>query len=259
MYRLNKHFKHFTSTTNNKNLPVIVNNINNVLEFTLNRPKALNALNLEMIEIIQNNIKNLNKNDKAIILKGSGNKAFCAGGDVVAVTLAGRDGDRSDENNLSRTFFRDEYICDHTIASLNIPTIALMDGIVMGGGVGLSINCDYRIATSTSLFAMPEATIGFFCDVGGSYFLPRLPGKIGLYLALTGARLNGSELLEAGVASHYYDTTNKKNTLDYLINKISQSDCKTEDMVPLLDELCMNPKDIPSTFIKGCLISILVE
>jgi len=100
-------------------------------------------------------------------------------------------------------FFKKEYKLNLTIGSLKIPHISLLNGIVMGGGVGLSVHGSHRIATETSLFAMPETAIGFFCDVGGSYFLSRLPHSIGIYLALTGQRLKGKELVAAGIATHY--------------------------------------------------------
>lgn len=104
---------------------------------------------------------------------------------------------------LGLEFFREEYRLNNQIGSMAIPYVALLNGIVMGGGVGLSVHGAYRVATEKAVFAMPETAIGFFPDVGGSHFLPRLPGKLGIYLALTGARLHGRDLFKAGIATHF--------------------------------------------------------
>ena len=132
-----------------------------------------------------------------MVLLCSGKKAFCAGGDVRAVTDSAKEG-----TDLYKDFFREEYTLNALIGTLHIPYIALIDGITMGGGVGLSVHGRYRVATEKTLFAMPETAIGLFPDVGGTYFLPRLGGKLGLYLALTGYRLKGADNLRAGVATH---------------------------------------------------------
>ncbi|XP_067931950.1 3-hydroxyisobutyryl-CoA hydrolase, mitochondrial-like [Watersipora subatra] len=170
---------------------------------TLNRPKALNALNLNMVEKIIPSLQDWIAPDSKvsmIILKGAGEKAFCAGGDVRAVTEEGR----KDPKSLNAThFFRREYVLDHLIGSCPIPFIALIDGITMGGGVGLSVHAPFKVATEKTLFAMPETAIGLFPDVGGSHFLTRLNGALGMYLALTGARLKGEHVYKAGIASHY--------------------------------------------------------
>lgn len=163
----------------------------------LNRPKALNALNLSMIRQIYPTLQRWEKEKSMIVVKGVGDKAFCAGGDVRAVTEAGKSGD-----SLTQDFFREEYKLNYLIGSLKIPYIALIHGITMGGGVGLSVHGKYRVATEKTLFAMPETAIGLFPDVGGSFFLPRLEGHLGLYLALTGYRLKGTDVLKAGIATH---------------------------------------------------------
>ncbi|CAB3369480.1 Hypothetical predicted protein [Cloeon dipterum] len=164
---------------------------------TLNRPKALNALNLNMIKSITPTLDQWDKDKSAIIIKGAGEKAFCAGGDVRAVTEAAKVGD-----SFASDFFRVEYQLNALINRLKVPYVALIDGITMGGGVGLSVHGRFRVATENTLFAMPETAIGLFPDVGGSYFLPRLPGKLGMFLALTGYRLKGADVLHAGVATH---------------------------------------------------------
>ncbi|XP_070566285.1 3-hydroxyisobutyryl-CoA hydrolase, mitochondrial-like isoform X2 [Ptychodera flava] len=181
---------------------VILEKINKKGVITLNRPKALNALNLSMIRKIYPQLKQWEEDGETslVIIKGSGEKSFCAGGDIKAVTDAGRKGDR-----LSADFFREEYILNYAIGTLQIPYIALIDGITMGGGVGLSVHGHFRVATPRTLFAMPETGIGLFPDVGGGYFLPRLGGKLGIYLALSGFRLRGRDVHKAGVATHFVD------------------------------------------------------
>lgn len=140
-----------------------------------------------------------------IIIGGAGPKAFCAGGDVAALALQNASG--AEGPAASQRYFGLEYQLDHLIATYTKPYIAYMDGITMGGGVGLSVHAPIRIATERTVFAMPETTIGFFPDVGGSFFLPRLEGRTGTYLALTSERLNGVNAFYAGVATHYIDSS----------------------------------------------------
>ncbi|KAK7060676.1 hypothetical protein SK128_017312 [Halocaridina rubra] len=169
---------------------------------TLNRPKALNAFNYNMIKLIYPTLKEWEHNKSMVIIKGAGEKAFCAGGDVRAIADTALD-----ENAIGNYFFREEYILNCLIGTLHVPYIALIDGITMGGGVGLSVHGQYRVGTERTLFAMPETGIGLFPDVGGSHFLPRLGGRLGMYLALTGHRLKGWDVLKAGVATHMCDSS----------------------------------------------------
>ena len=141
----------------------------------------------------------------AVIIAGAGEKAFCAGGDVAAVALSNKQG--ADGRAEATHYFGLEYTLDHLIATYTQPYIAYMDGITMGGGVGLSVHAPLRIATERTVFAMPETTIGFFPDVGASFFLPRLDGALGAYLALTSARLDGANAYYAGVATHFLHST----------------------------------------------------
>ncbi|NXF19580.1 HIBCH protein, partial [Rhodinocichla rosea] len=170
---------------------------------TLNRPKALNALNLSMIQKIYPQIKMWEQDPETflIIIKGTGGKAFCAGGDIRAITEAGKVGDK-----LIQDFFIGEYRLNNAIGTCKKPYVALIDGITMGGGVGVSVHGHFRVATEKTVFAMPETAIGLFPDVGGGYFLPRLSGKIGYYLALTGCRLKGRDVLKAGIATHFVES-----------------------------------------------------
>lgn len=220
-----------TTTTSAEESVLITTPEEHMLTFTLNRPKALNALNLDMVRLMKHGLdSNDGQKAKAIVLRGAGPKAFCAGGDVVAVRKAGMETEQK-EDNLSKVFFAEEYELDYQISQLKAKTIAIMHGFVMGGGVGISIPCQYRVATPSSVFAMPEAGIGLFCDVGGSYFLPRLPGKIGLYLGLTGARLSGAQLVNAGVASHYIeDDTVLANLEQHVSQALQENGSVTETL-----------------------------
>ncbi len=134
----------------------------------------------------------------AVVIRGAGERAFCAGGDIRALYESGKA-----DTPYALDFYRDEYILDAAIKHFPKPYIALIHGIVMGGGVGVSVHGSHRVADETAMFAMPETGIGLFPDVGGSYFLPRCPGQIGMYLALTGARLKTADALYAGVATHF--------------------------------------------------------
>ena len=166
---------------------------------TLNRPQALNALNRSMCLAIHAQLDAWATDDavRLVIIAGAGDRAFCAGGDVVAVARAGQAG--SDE---WEGFFADEYRMNHAIATYPKPYVALVGGIVMGGGVGLSIHAPFRIANEKTLFAMPETGIGLLPDVGGTHALPRLPGEIGVFAGLTGARFGPGDCIWAGIATH---------------------------------------------------------
>ncbi|XP_067371881.1 3-hydroxyisobutyryl-CoA hydrolase, mitochondrial isoform X2 [Channa argus] len=182
---------------------VLLEKVGRVGVITMNRPKVLNALNLTMIRHIYPQLKKWEHDSETdiIIIKGAGEKAFCAGGDIRAVTEAGKV-----SGSLAQDFFREEYILNNAIGTCKKPYIALIDGITMGGGVGLSVHGRFRVATEKTLFAMPETAIGLFPDVGGGYFLPRLRGKLGLFLALTGFRLKGRDVQRAGVATHFVES-----------------------------------------------------
>lgn len=196
---------------------------------TMNRPKVLNALNFTMIRQIYPQLKKWEKDNETdiVIIKGAGGKAFCAGGDIRAVTEAGKVGDP-----LAQNFFREEYILNNTIGAYRKPYIALIDGITMGGGVGLSVHGRFRVATEKTLFAMPETAIGLFPDVGGGYFLPRLQGKLGLFLALTGFRLKGRDVQRAGLATHFVESNKIPDLEKELVDMKSPS---AEDVSRVLD------------------------
>jgi 3-hydroxyisobutyryl-CoA hydrolase len=182
---------------------VLFNSIYGIRSVELNRPKKLNSLNGSMARKIFPRLKEWEKSNLAnmILISGAGEKALCAGGDVAA--LAKQNAEGPEGQQASTSFFGLEYGLDHMIATYSKPVISYMDGITMGGGVGLSMHAPFRIATERTVFAMPETTIGFFPDVGGSFFLPRLDGETGTYLALTSERLKGVQALYAGIATHY--------------------------------------------------------
>ena len=165
----------------------------------LNRPKALNALTLEMCHALEAQLRAWGADDRiaAVTVRGAGDRAFCAGGDIRRLSQAAQAGD-----DYPYRFWADEYRLNALIKHYPKPYVALVDGIAMGGGVGLSVHGSHRVATERALFAMPETGIGFFPDVGGSYFLSRAPGRIGFYLGLTGARLTSADMLYAGIATH---------------------------------------------------------
>ncbi|KYN29336.1 3-hydroxyisobutyryl-CoA hydrolase, mitochondrial, partial [Trachymyrmex cornetzi] len=166
----------------------------------LNRPKALNSINLSMVQKIYSILKQWESSKKLVIIEAIGEKAFCAGGDIKALVLPLNE---PAGNLQGEEFFRTEYTLNHLIGTYKKPYIAIINGITMGGGVGLSIHGKYRIATEKTLFAMPETAIGLFPDVGATYFLSRLKGRLGLYLGLTGQRLKGFDVFLAGIATHF--------------------------------------------------------
>jgi enoyl-CoA hydratase len=170
---------------------------------TINRPKALNALTLANYRRFDPALRAWEADPAvyAVVVRGAGDRAFCAGGDVRAVYEAGRG--ISGDPDLTAVFFREEYELIRQIHRFRKPYIAIIDGITMGGGAGISVNGVYRIATERTLFAMPETGIGLFPDVGATRFLNRCPGQIGRYLGLTGARLNAADAVYCGFATHF--------------------------------------------------------
>jgi enoyl-CoA hydratase len=167
---------------------------------TLNRPKALNALTLNMVRLMDRQLREWSADARirSVAIEAAGGRAFCAGGDIRALYESGKAGDP-----YAIDFYREEYRLNTLIKRYPKPYIAFMNGIVMGGGVGVSVHGKYRLAGEAIAFAMPETGIGLFPDVGGSYFLPRMPGSFGMYLGLTGARLSAGGAIYAGVATHH--------------------------------------------------------
>jgi enoyl-CoA hydratase len=170
-------------------------------DILLNRPKALNALTLGMVSEITRALESWRADPavERIVVRGAGGRAFCAGGDIRLLHDQGRAGDHA----AQLAFWGEEYVLNHLIQTYPKPYVAVIDGIVMGGGVGISVHGSHRIVGEQTMFAMPEVGIGFFPDVGASYFLPRLPGRIGTWLALTGARIGAGDVLAAGLATSF--------------------------------------------------------
>lgn len=168
---------------------------------SLNRPKALHALTLEMCHAMSAALSDWAEDDtiKAVILDHGEGRGFCAGGDIAFL----RDSALNDGGVSGRKFFHDEYQLNHQMFTYAKPIVAFMDGITMGGGVGISQPAKFRVATENTRFAMPETGIGLFPDVGGGWYLSRLGRRLGQFLALTGARLDGAECLWTGLATHY--------------------------------------------------------
>ena len=170
---------------------------------TLNRPKALNTLTLGMYRSFDPQLVAWGKDPsvRALIVRGAGDRAFCAGGDVRAIYDARMS--PIGQGDLKSDFFREEYWLIERVHRFPKPYVALIDGITMGGGAGISINGSRRVATERTVFAMPEIHIGLFPDVGATRYLNLCPGRIGLYLALTGNRIKAADMLYCGLATHY--------------------------------------------------------
>ncbi len=182
----------------------------------LNRPKAIHALTRAMCDAISAALLAWRDDPavKVVVIDHAEGRGFCAGGDVVMLARSG-----AADGAEARDFFLSEYRLNHLLHTYSKPTIALMDGITMGGGVGLALPCDIRVATENTRFAMPETGIGLFPDVGGGWYLSRLPGRMGQFMALTGARLDGAECHYLRLATHYVDQA----SLPDLLERVSRS------------------------------------
>ncbi len=206
---------------------------------TLNRPKALNSLSTGMCALMDEALTKWATDDAigAVIIQGAGEKAFCAGGDIK--TLA----ENSPEDHHKATeFFATEYVMNSRIYHFPKPYIALLDGITMGGGVGVSVHGSHRIITERCLFAMPESAIGLIPDVGGSYFMPRLPGNLGLYLGLTGVRLKGADILYAGIGTSYMTS----DRIDAFVTALAGADiADATDVDRVIAEFAEDPGEAP--------------
>jgi enoyl-CoA hydratase len=184
----------------------------------LNRPKALNAVTLGMVRALTVQLTAWAEDPAVtrVIVTAAGDKAFCAGGDIRALYELGRAGRFAE----ALTFWREEYQLNAIIKRYPKPYVSLIDGIVMGGGVGISAHGAHRVAGDRYQFAMPEVSIGFFPDVGATWFLPRLPGQIGAFVALTGERLNGGDAARAGIATQRVPSGRFPELLDGLCGTV---------------------------------------
>ena len=205
---------------------------------TLNRPQALNAFTLEMYRALAPMLRQWEPDPeiRAVLIQGAEGRAFCAGGDIRAIYEAGRgiSGDRE----LTSVFFHEEYEIIRDIHRFPKPYVAIIDGITMGGGAGVSVNGAYRIATERTLMAMPETGIGLFPDVGATRFLNLCPGHIGRYLGLTGARLGPADALYCGFATHFVE----RERVPRLIAELARA---ARDVAPVLAAFAEDPGPPP--------------
>lgn len=194
---------------------------------TLHRPQALNALNAAMCLALHQKLDEWGSNDtvKAVVIRGAGERAFCAGGDVVSLYKSGmayRDGNK--DSLEWREFFWNEYRMNTAIKEFPKPYIALLDGITMGGGVGVSVHGSHRIATENTMLAMPETGLGLIPDVGGGWFMPRLPGETGMYLALSSDRMKAAETCALGITQTLVPSEKLEDLIAALANDASNVD-----------------------------------
>lgn len=181
--------------------PIVIRRQGRIGRLTINRPKSLNAIDHAMVRSLHGTLDAWRDIPaiEAVIIEGAGGRAFCAGGDIRQV----RDLVLAGQHAGAKAFFADEYALNLAIARYPKPYVALIDGVCMGGGMGLSIHGSARVVTEAAVLAMPETGIGFFPDIGASFFLPRLPGAYGMFLALTGTRVHGADAVSLGLATHY--------------------------------------------------------
>ncbi len=221
---------------------VIISVEGGVGRIRLNRPKAIHALTTQMCGVMSEALLKWRDDPevRSVLIDHAEGRGFCAGGDVVMLWRSGG-GDAED----AKHFFFAEYQLNHLLFTYPKPTIAIMDGITMGGGVGISLPCKFRIATEATRFAMPETSIGLFPDVGGGWYLPRLPGRVGEFMALTGARLDGAECQYLGLATHYVPQASLPELIDRIITSprlngaignfaVTPPDAKIADNMPAI-------------------------
>lgn len=217
---------------------------NHIGHLTLNRPAGLNALTLDMIRTLQEQLDLWAQDDEvfAVVLRGSGEKAFCAGGDIRALYDSHKNG-----LTVHLDFFFEEYALDLTLHHYRKPVVALMDGYVLGGGMGLAQGADVRIVTERSRLAMPEVAIGYFPDVGASYFLSRVPGELGIYLGVTGVQIGAADALYCGLADwHLHSKLLAK--LDQELDVLSWNGNALKDLQSLL--ATMGVQQLPDAPLK---------
>ncbi|CEA05752.1 enoly-coenzyme A hydratase/isomerase family protein [Pseudomonas saudimassiliensis] len=224
---------------------VLVEVRNRVGHLTLNRPAGLNALNLDMVRQLRQQLDAWLNDDqvRVVVLRANGEKAFCAGGDIRGLYDSYLAGD-----GMYMTFFREEYALDQLIHDYPKPVVALMDGFVLGGGMGLAQAASHRVITEGVKMGMPETGIGYFPDVGGSYFLSRLDGAIGQYLGITGTHIRAADALYCGLADHCLGS-DLVGELDQALDSMQWSDEPASDLDALLHKRAS--QKIPGSEIKA--------
>ncbi len=219
--------------------------IGSVINITLSRPRVLNALNLSMVREISNNIENWenNPNISCVIIDGEGEKAFCAGGDIVSIYHA-----KNSKSSLAKDFFREEYILNTKIKNFTKPWIAILDGISMGGGLGLAMHGSHRLVTENVLAGMPETAIGLFPDVGGGHFLSRARGKLGLYVALTGCKLKKEDTMYIGIGTNYIYS---ESLIELRKEIVSKKYLQKKDIVDIIEKFTKKIEEAPLAKIEN--------
>ncbi|MFK3789243.1 MULTISPECIES: enoyl-CoA hydratase/isomerase family protein [Pseudomonas] len=212
---------------------VLVEVRNHIGHLTLNRPAGLNAITLSMVRTLQRQLDAWAQAPEihAVVLRGAGEKAFCAGGDIRSLYDSYKSG-----GTLHEEFFVEEYALDLAIHHYRKPVLALMDGFVLGGGMGLVQGADLRVVTERSRLAMPEVAIGYFPDVGGSYFLSRIPGELGTYLGVSGVQIRAADALYCGLADWHLES-DKLALLDQRLDRLQWSHSPLKDLQGLLAKL----------------------
>ncbi|MDF9620441.1 enoyl-CoA hydratase/isomerase family protein [Pseudomonas entomophila] len=206
---------------------------NHIGHLTLNRPAGLNALTLDMVRSLRQHLDRWAQDPhvQAVMLRGEGPKGFCAGGDIRSLHDSYKAGD-----TLHHDFFEEEYALDLCLHRYLKPVLVLMDGFTLGGGMGLAQGCDLRIVTERSRLGMPEVGIGYFPDVGGSYFLSRVPGELGIYLGVSGSQVKAADALYCGLADWYLDSE-KLTALDDGLDRLTFGANPRKDLQGLLASL----------------------
>jgi len=206
---------------------------NQIGHLTLNRPAGLNALTLDMVRSLRQHFDQWADDPqvRAVVLRGAGPKGFCAGGDIRSLHDSYKNAER-----LHEDFFVEEYALDLCIHHYRKPVLVLMDGFTLGGGMGLAQGCDLRVVTERSRLGMPEVGIGYFPDVGGSYFLSRLPGELGTYLGVTGTQIQAADALYCGLAD-WHVPCDKLTALDQGLDRLTFGDHPLKDLQGLLAKL----------------------
>ncbi|GIZ13756.1 enoyl-CoA hydratase/isomerase family protein [Pseudomonas sp. NCCP-436] len=225
--------------------PVLTEVRNGIGHLILNRPAGLNALSLPMIRMLSEQLRAWEQDTQvlAVVLRANGEKAFCAGGDIRMLYESHLAGDTQ-----HFVFFEEEYRLDQYIHAYSKPILALMDGFVLGGGMGLVQGATFRVISERARMGMPETGIGFYPDVGGSYFLPRLPGKLGIYLAMTGNQVRAADALYCGLAD-WCLKPEQLSSLIHCLNNMNWTYNPREDLRSLLATLAK--ERLPGAELEG--------
>lgn len=216
---------------------------------TLNAPKSLNSLSLEMIDLLFVQLSSWQQDDQvtAVWLDAEGDRAFCAGGDIVRLYESMVDTEQGQRNQYAEDFFSREYRLDYLLHTFGKPIICWGHGIVMGGGLGLLAACSHRVVTEKSRIAMPEITIGLHPDVGGSWFLNRMPGRVGLFLGLTGTHINAADALFVGLADRAISHESKA---EVMVALLAQQHSDEVAVSALLRQYQMTDAQLPLSFLQ---------